>query len=80
MLEKPISLGSKEQRKPQFFQRFRDTRRKRLVIYCFRAVWSKKLEVENQLIRRLSNKLLFRHEKSRAEPEASSSLTLGGKN
>ena len=39
--------------------------------------WSKKLEVKNQLIRRLSNKLLFRHEKSRAEPEASNSLTLG---
>ena len=37
--------------------------------------WSKKLEVKNQLIRRLSNKLLFRHEKSRAEPEASNSLT-----
>ena len=37
--------------------------------------WSKKLEVNNQLIRRLSNKLLFRHEKSRAEPEASNSLT-----
>ena len=38
--------------------------------------WSKKLEVNNQLIRRLSNKLLFRHEKSRAEPEASNSLRL----
>ena len=42
--------------------------------------WSKKLEVKNQLLRRLSNKLLFRHEKSRAEPEASNSLTLGRKN
>jgi hypothetical protein len=29
------------------------------------SVWSKKLEVENQLIRRLSNKLLFRFEFSR---------------
>ena len=36
---------------------------------------NQKLEVKNKLIRRLSNKLLFRHEKSRAEPEASNSLT-----